>query len=400
MAQDVLQIAIEDHRAGRLLKAEAGYLAALSSNPRDADALHWLGVLRFQAGDLASAVDLLERAVAQKNDDPAFFHNLGQAYQSADRKDSAIKAFTRAVALDAKAPEPLISLGMACLGRGLPSDAAAVVAAFRSAEAIGIDTADIHQRLGLAFLAGRRFIEAIASFNLALSKKENDATILYHLALAHRGACPTSNKPANFSSGRLSSSQPTGRPGAALGMLDAEAGKNLEAAGLFRRAIAANRDDLQAYRGLAHVLQAAGKTSESNLAMKQVERILSGGKATSSATGAADEPSKVAALEAHLTPSEAQSQIHFGMAVVMNIFPPAKLPGPAVTGLFDKYAPNFDEHLRKLGYRALKPSPKHLQTCGTANLWTSLTLAAAPAFADRCFDRWPALCPASICLPA
>ena len=56
MPQDLLQIALEHHRAGRLRQAEAGYRALLDSAPDDPDALHWLGVLLYQAGRAEQAI--------------------------------------------------------------------------------------------------------------------------------------------------------------------------------------------------------------------------------------------------------------------------------------------------------------------------------------------------------
>src|SRR5689334_21535215 len=91
-----LQIALEHHRAGRLTQAEAAYRAMLERDPDDAGALHWLGVLTFQAGRAAEAVGMLERSVAARPNDPAFQHNLGQAYLAAGRVDEAVRALSRA----------------------------------------------------------------------------------------------------------------------------------------------------------------------------------------------------------------------------------------------------------------------------------------------------------------
>src|SRR5947209_7563848 len=100
MPQDLLQIALEHHRAGRLRQAEAGYRALLDASPDDAEATHWLGVLLFQAGAAGRAVPLLERAAELRPADPAFRHNLAQAYLAGGRPDDAIDAFGRAADLD------------------------------------------------------------------------------------------------------------------------------------------------------------------------------------------------------------------------------------------------------------------------------------------------------------
>src|SRR4051794_31005155 len=99
MPQDPLQIALEHHRAGRFRQSEAGYRAIVDAgpdHPNYADALHWLGVLTFQAGRAAEAAALLARAAAGRPADPAFHYNLGHACLAAGRADDAVAAFDRA----------------------------------------------------------------------------------------------------------------------------------------------------------------------------------------------------------------------------------------------------------------------------------------------------------------
>src|SRR5271170_5367008 len=100
MPQDLLQIALEHHRAGRLTAAEAGYRAALANEPDNPHAMHWLGVLLFQAAQVNAAIPLLESAASQCPRDAAYQHNLAQAYLSVGRKDEAIGALQRAVLAD------------------------------------------------------------------------------------------------------------------------------------------------------------------------------------------------------------------------------------------------------------------------------------------------------------
>src|SRR4051812_34092060 len=99
-----LAIALEHHRAGRLRQAGDGYRAILTDDSDDADALHWLGVLTHQAGDSQQAIALLERAVQQRPNDPAFAHNLAQAYLAATRHDEAIATLRRAADMDGSGP--------------------------------------------------------------------------------------------------------------------------------------------------------------------------------------------------------------------------------------------------------------------------------------------------------
>jgi tetratricopeptide (TPR) repeat protein len=57
-------LAMRHHRAGRLKEADQLYRQILTQNPRHAPALHYLGVLAYQAGQNNAALDLIRRAIA------------------------------------------------------------------------------------------------------------------------------------------------------------------------------------------------------------------------------------------------------------------------------------------------------------------------------------------------
>jgi tetratricopeptide (TPR) repeat protein len=65
----MLKDAIEHHRNGRFAEAERGYRAQLGERPDDADALHLLGMLRYQLGDSTEGLALLSRAHERAPDD-------------------------------------------------------------------------------------------------------------------------------------------------------------------------------------------------------------------------------------------------------------------------------------------------------------------------------------------
>ena len=76
--EQTLQLALENHQAGRLPQAEQLYRQVLAADPRQPDALHLLGVLAQQSGKLDAAIQLIIRAIAIRPD--AVYHtNLGEA---------------------------------------------------------------------------------------------------------------------------------------------------------------------------------------------------------------------------------------------------------------------------------------------------------------------------------
>lgn len=340
MPQDLVQIALEHHRAGRLTQAEAGYRAALAADSQDADAMHWLGVLLHQANQTPAAIPLLQSAAAIRPEDGAFQHNLGQAYMSAGRKDDAIASFDRAVKSDPASREALASLVHARLARAKPGDAATAIEVLQMAQANGLDWAELSQYLAMALLAAGQNREAIEACQAALKTRQDDPLVYYYLGLASRAVGEL--KETRKSLIKALELDPTMSQGwCALAMLDAEAGNYTSAAGLCRRAIAADRDSASAQLLLAKILRKAGKPAEADAVMKQWKLQLKG----SARAAAPSTPSSVAELERHLTPTADQARAHFAMAALLNIFPPMQIPGESVADLFDRYAPKFDAHL-------------------------------------------------------
>jgi predicted TPR repeat methyltransferase len=355
MAADALQIALEHHRAGRLSQAAAIYRTLIDGDPKHAQALHWLGVLAFQAGRAEQAVPLLERALALQGDDAAFAHNLGMACLQCGRFAEAIGAFERAIKSAPDRGETLMAWGLAHLSRGAAGDAQAAAFAFGQARLAGLDTAVVHQHLGVAQMAAGNLQEAIAAFQMATQKDPHDATAWHHLALAYRHLGDVKqvrkclNKALEIDPERASA-------WCALGALDAEEGNYDIAAGLFKKAIKANPDYPTAHHALGRVLELAGRRAESIAAFGQALRASR--RAFVSPRAAAKNPDPAALLasledmEAKLT-SPRSIEIHHALAANADIFSPVHVPANALAKLFDRYAETFDVHLQgQLQYRA------------------------------------------------
>src|SRR4051794_3002523 len=77
----LIQSALEHHRAGDLPAAEAIYRQILSSHPSHAPALHLLGVIAYQSGETADAIELISRAIAINPNVASFHSNLGNIFR-------------------------------------------------------------------------------------------------------------------------------------------------------------------------------------------------------------------------------------------------------------------------------------------------------------------------------
>jgi len=82
--------------------ATAAFQSALRANPKDADALYYLGGLAEKAGDLAAAETSYKAALAARPDFPRAEGNLGAIYDDAQRFDDALALVQPGLALHPK----------------------------------------------------------------------------------------------------------------------------------------------------------------------------------------------------------------------------------------------------------------------------------------------------------
>jgi predicted O-linked N-acetylglucosamine transferase (SPINDLY family) len=97
---DALNAALTHHRGGRLTEARDLYTAVLKVSPDNFDALHLLGVLARNEGDVPTAIRLISRALAVDPRFAAAYSNLGNALQDDGRIAEAIDAHRTALTLD------------------------------------------------------------------------------------------------------------------------------------------------------------------------------------------------------------------------------------------------------------------------------------------------------------
>ncbi len=180
---DQLTQAIEHHKAGRFEAAAAGYRAVIASDPDNARAIHYLGVIALQAGHLNEAVELLRRAAALAPDWPDAQNNFGVALREQGQPVEAAKAFRAAAAARPDLFEPRNNLATALLTAG---DLAGAIEAAEAAHRLAADHPEPLLTIAGARLRQRNPDAALDPIRQVLAKHpgNDQAVALYRMAMS------------------------------------------------------------------------------------------------------------------------------------------------------------------------------------------------------------------------
>lgn len=115
-----LATAVERHRAGAWDEAESLYRRILDDDPRQADALHLLGMLRLQRGQRDVGIASVRRALQLRPLFPEAWVTLGNGFRDAGDQTAAAAAFRSAIAAQPGMIEAIGNLAQmsASVGRG------------------------------------------------------------------------------------------------------------------------------------------------------------------------------------------------------------------------------------------------------------------------------------------
>ncbi|MEZ0232772.1 MAG: tetratricopeptide repeat protein [Methylophilaceae bacterium] len=97
-----LQAAHQFHAAGQFSDAERLCGEILAVLPKQADAIHLLGVMALTDGNIDKAVNYFERAIKQDPKNPQFYCNLGLAFHEQGFLSEAANNYRKAITLDVR----------------------------------------------------------------------------------------------------------------------------------------------------------------------------------------------------------------------------------------------------------------------------------------------------------
>ncbi|HEX4149121.1 MAG TPA: tetratricopeptide repeat protein, partial [Pirellulales bacterium] len=257
--QEALAQALQHHQSGNLAEAERIYRLILNAVPGEPDAWHRLGMVACQAGNPASGVEAIRRAIAIKPDDAAYHVNLGVAYDALGRTDEAVASFRQAVKVNRHWPDGFFALGVA-LARA--NQLAEAVATLTEAARLAPLRAEPQNELGIALARLGRMDEAAEALRQATRLRPDYAEAYNNLGNVRvaqgriEEAIGRYRKAIDFKPNYY-------QPHAHLGVALARQGRIDESIECLERAIRIEPNSADAHNNLGNALLTAGRLEQS-----------------------------------------------------------------------------------------------------------------------------------------
>ncbi len=168
----------------QLQQAESACRKVLQSDPNNAAAHHYLGIIACQVGNVTLGAQLIHKAIQLRPDYAEAYKNYGKALAGMGRFDEAVKIFNQALKLRPDYAEALNDLGTILVKHlGQQNEAAAC---FRKALALNPKLYITHNNLGNILLVGGHFNEAISHFKKAVALRPDFFVVYSNLANAYK----------------------------------------------------------------------------------------------------------------------------------------------------------------------------------------------------------------------
>ena len=265
--EQAMQLASQHQSAGRLAEAEALLRQILQGQPKHAHALHLLGVVAYQAGKAALALQLIAEAIAIDGNVALFHSNFAEMSRQQGKLSEAIRHGECAVALDASMVSAHSNLGIAYYDA---KDYDKAEACHQHALALAPQTLQSLNNLGSIARARKDLPGAAGWYRQALAIQSD-----YLEALSNLGAVLVEDDQADAAEAPLLHAlqmQPN-YPEALcnLGLVRLKQERENEAEALLCRSLALRPDYAEALIGLSRVCNLADRLDE---ARRHIGRVL------------------------------------------------------------------------------------------------------------------------------
>jgi tetratricopeptide (TPR) repeat protein len=165
MNDPALAAALQQHQNGNYREAERLYRTILEQNPRHSDALHLLGVLAHEAGQIDIAIQLIRAAIEIQPAVASYHNNLANVLEKANRRDEAQASYQQAIALHPQYADAHYNLGLSYYLQGElhPS-----IASFRRAIECNAQLPTAWNNLGVALMDLKHYPQAVTCLQTAI----------------------------------------------------------------------------------------------------------------------------------------------------------------------------------------------------------------------------------------
>jgi tetratricopeptide (TPR) repeat protein len=170
--QSMFDQALAFHRAGLLAEAEVQYRRVLEAYPKSFDCQHLLGVISYQRGNYADAIEQIDAALKINAGIADAHFNRGNVLKKLKRPDEALASYDRAAEL--RPDDPLILNSRGTVLRELNRFADAL-ADFDAAIGLKPDLTEAFNNRGNALKDLERYTEALADYDKAIALKPDNA---------------------------------------------------------------------------------------------------------------------------------------------------------------------------------------------------------------------------------
>lgn len=171
----------EAHQGGKPVEAERLYRRILELQPRHADALHFLGVLKLQDNRLAEAILLISRALELAPENPRAHCNIASALQRSGKLEEALAHLDQALRNRPDLPEALFNRANTLRIMGRYEEA---LRSYLRVVDIDPGFAAGHNNRGICLVQMKRLEESVAAFDRALKIRPDYADALSNRANA------------------------------------------------------------------------------------------------------------------------------------------------------------------------------------------------------------------------
>ena len=259
--------ALEHHRAGRLAEAVQIYQQILESDPDNADALHLLGNVACQLGDVDFSITLITRACALFPNNTAYLNSLGMAYRAGKQFDLSMTCYAKALALDPNSASAYFGIGNTQQCQGKLDDAEKSFV-----KALELNPDFIEARYNLANLEKSmgKLSESIDNYRIVVISKPDFADAYHNMGSALYALGNLDDALASYENA-LSADLPETHNN--IGIIFFDRGQLDQAFACYKQAIVVKPDYAEAYNNLGIALHKSGKFQEAAVAFIEAVKI-------------------------------------------------------------------------------------------------------------------------------